>query len=60
MKSKPVLIKIKAPKGTDVYVPKNRKESECIFGRGVKRTIESVEFDEQQNKWIITEVISNG
>ena len=60
MKSKSVLIKIKAPKGTDVYVPKNRKESECIFGRGVKRTIESVEFDEQQNKWIITEVISNG
>lgn len=60
MKSKSVLIKIKAPKGTDVYVPKNRKETECIFGRGVKRTIESVEFDEQQNKWIITEVISNG
>lgn len=60
MKSKSVLIKIKAPKGTDVYVPKNRKESECIFARGVKRTIESVEFDEQQNKWIITEVISNG
>ncbi len=60
MKSKSVLIKIKAPKGTDVYVPKNRKESECIFGRGVKRTIESVEFDEQQNKWIITEVISIG
>ena len=60
MKSKSVLIKIKAPKGTDVYVPKNRKESECILGRGVKRTIESVEFDEQQNKWIITEVISNG
>lgn len=60
MKSKPVIIKIKAPKGTDVYVPKNRKESECIFGRGVKRTIESVDFDEQQNKWIVTEVISNG
>jgi SPP1 gp7 family putative phage head morphogenesis protein len=60
MKSKSVLIKIKAPKGTDVYVPKNRKESECIFGRGIKRTIESVEFNEQQNKWIITEVIRNG
>lgn len=57
MKDKAVLIKIKAPKGTNAFIPNNRKESECILMPGAERVVESIVFDEAINKWVITEVV---
>lgn len=59
MKDKAVKIVIQAPKGTNAFIPKNRKESECILSPNVERVIESVVFDDTEDKWIITERIVN-
>lgn len=57
MKDKAVLIKIKVRKGTNAFIPQNRKESECILMPGAERVVESIVFDEAINKWVITEVV---
>lgn len=36
MKGKPIMMKIKAPKGTPCYITTNYKESEIIFGQNTK------------------------
>ena len=54
MKDKPVLLQIKAPKGTHCYIPKNIKESECILPDNQRMMIEDVEYSAIAQKWIIT------
>lgn len=57
MQDKAVLIRIHAPEGTHAYVPKNRRESEVIFGENTPRYIDSITFDESIDKWVIEEYI---
>lgn len=54
MKDKAVLFEIHAPKGTQAYIPQNRKESECLLADGTEYVIEKIEFSELVRKWIIT------
>ena len=54
MKDKAVLFEIHAPKGTQAYIPQNRKESECLLADGTEYIIEKIEFSELVRKWIIT------
>lgn len=58
MKDKAVMFNIKAKKGTNCYVAKNRKESECIFGDGSKLTIADVSWNEISRQWIIDAIIN--
>lgn len=53
MQNKPVMFLIEAPKGTNCYIPKNRKESECILGDNTQLFIRSIEFNPTENKWIV-------
>ena len=57
MKDKAVLIRLHAPEGTPAYVPKNRKESEIIFGENTQRMIGKIFFDDTLDKWVIEEYI---
>ena len=59
MQDKAVMIKIHAPSGTHAYVPKNRKESEIIFGENTQRYIGNIYFDNALDKWVIEEYIVN-
>lgn len=54
MKDKAVLLEIHAPAGTHAYVPKNRKESECILGDHTTYVLEKVEWNGIEKKWILT------
>lgn len=54
MKSKSVLIKIQAKKGTNCYIPVNRKESEGIFADGSRLTLRDVQWADVERKWILT------
>lgn len=54
MKGKPVILKIRAKKGTHCYVSDNRKESECVFKDGAIFEPIEVDFDEVERKWIFT------
>lgn len=53
MQNKPVVFLIEAPKGTNCYIPKNRKESECILGDNTQLFIRNIEFNPTENKWIV-------
>lgn len=57
MKDKAVLIRLHAPEGTPAYIPKNRKESEIIFGENTQRLIGKIFFDDKLDKWVIEEYI---
>lgn len=57
MKDKAVLIRLHAPEGTPAYIPKNRKESEIIFGENTQRLIGKIFFDDELDKWVIEEYI---
>lgn len=59
MQDKAVMIKIHAPSGTHAYVPKNRTESEIIFGENTQRYIGNIYFDNALDKWVIEEYIVN-
>ncbi len=54
MRDKAVLFEIHAPSGTHCYIPKNKKESECILGENQRMLIENVEFSALVQKWIFT------
>lgn len=54
MQSKSVCFKVRAKKGTNCYLPVNRKESECIFSDDSKLLIQDVQWDDSLRKWIIT------
>lgn len=54
MKSKSVRIDILAKKGTNCYIPVNRKESEGIFADGSVYVLRDVKWDETERKWILT------
>ena len=54
MKSKSVLIRIQAKKGTNCYIPVNRKESEGIFADNSRFTLQDVQWDDVEKKWILT------
>lgn len=54
MKDKSVMFKIRAKKGTNCYVPVNRKESEIIFADNSELIMQDVVFDDTIRKWIIT------
>ena len=54
MQDKPVMLIIEAPKGTNCYVPKNRKESECILSDMTQLFVKSAEFDPTRNKFVVT------
>ena len=54
MQDKAVLFEIHAPSGTHCYIPKNKKESECILGENQRMLIENVEFSALVQKWIFT------
>lgn len=54
MKSKSVRIDILAKKGTNCYIPVNRKESEGIFADGSGYVLRDVQWDETERKWILT------
>lgn len=54
MKSKSVRIDILAKKGTNCYIPVNRKESEGIFADGSEYVLRDVQWDETERKWILT------
>lgn len=54
MKDKSVMFKIRAKKGTNCYVPVNRKESEIIFADNSELIMQDVVFDDAIRKWIIT------
>ena len=59
MQDKAVMIKMHAPSGTHAYIPKNRKESEIIFGENTQRYIGNIYFDNSLDKWVIEEYIMN-
>lgn len=54
MKGKPVILKIRAKRGTHCYVSDNRKESKCVFKDGAIFEPIEVDFDEVERKWIFT------
>lgn len=54
MKSKSVKINLLAKKGTNCYIPVNRKESEGIFADGSGYVLRDVQWDETERKWILT------
>ena len=54
MKDKSVCFKIRAKKGTNCYIPVNRKESEIIFSDNSKLIIQDVDWDDVLKKWTIT------
>lgn len=54
MQSKSVCFKVRAKKGTNCYLPVNRKESECIFSDDSKLLIQDAQWDDSLKKWIIT------
>ena len=54
MKSKSVRIDILAKKGTNCYIPVNRKESEGIFADGSGYVLRDVQWNETERKWILT------
>lgn len=53
MKDKPVKLVIEAPEGTNIYVPKNNKESECLLSDKTSYVIREIGFNIEENKWII-------
>ena len=54
MKNKSVRIDILAKKGTNCYIPVNRKESEGIFADCSGYVLRDVQWDETERKWILT------
>lgn len=54
MKSKSVRIDILAKKGTNCYIPVNRKESEGIFADNSEYVLRDVQWNEIERKWILT------
>jgi SPP1 gp7 family putative phage head morphogenesis protein len=53
MKDKSVKINILARKGTNCYIPNNRKESEGIFAEGSSFLLRDVQWDGTERKWIL-------
>ena len=53
MNYKPVRLVIKAPKGTKGYVSLNIGESEFVMPRNTTLVIDSIEYDEVNDKYIV-------